>query len=154
MTSPLVWTPAARPAYAGPLLLDTHLWVWMLDPALGGPPADLIPLIGAAAAAAELWVSDISFWEVAQKVAAGKLTLTAPVAAWLAKAATAPGVRYLPVDRDVLVLSTQLSTMHGDPADRMLVASAKLHGVPLATADAAIVTWGASEGKTPICDCR
>jgi PIN domain nuclease of toxin-antitoxin system len=154
VTAPLVWTPAARPTYAGPLLLDTHLWVWMLDPAVGTLPPGLVPLIRRAAASSMLWVSDISFWEVAQKVTKGRLALTVPVATWLAKAAAAPGVQYLPVDRDVLVLSTQLSEMHGDPADRMLVAATKLRGVPLATADAAIVEWAVREGKTHLCDCR
>jgi len=154
MSAPLVWHAAAQPTFGGPLLLDTHLWVWMLDPGLGALPPAVAPLIQSAAQSSALYVSDISFWELGQKVAKGKIRLTVPVATWVAKAAVAPGVRYLPVDRDPLLMSTGLTTMHGDPADRILVATAKIQGMPLATADGAIVTWALAEGGTRICDCR
>lgn len=147
----LVWSPSTRPDDHGPLLLDTHLWVWMLDPALGALPAGIRPLLERAAAARELLVSDISAWEVAQKVARGRLSFTSPVEAWIARAVLAPGVTMLPLSRDALVLSTQLATLHGDPADRILVATAKLMGVPLATADRQIAEWARAEGRTPVC---
>lgn len=150
----LVWSVAARTDYLGPLLLDTHLWVWMLDPAAGRLPKALLPLIEGAASRRELLVSDISVWEIAQKVGAGRLMLTSPVAAWLDRAVLAPGVTMVPLSRDVLILSTQLTTLHGDPADRMLVATAKLLGVPLATADRQLITWARREKATPLCVVR
>ncbi len=150
----LVWRVGSRPDYIGPLLLDTYLWVWMLDAAAGRLPSALAPLIRSTARDGRLFVSDISFWEIAQKVSRGRMALTMPVSTWARRAATAPGVRYLAVDRDVLLTSVGLATMHGDPADRMLVATAKLTGTPLATADRAIIDWAADEGATPICDCR
>ncbi len=150
----LVWRVGSRPDYIGPLLLDTHLWVWMLDGDTSRLPLPLVPLVRAAARDGRLFVSEISFWEVAQKVGKGRLRLTMPVSTWTRRAAMAPGVNYLAVDRDVLVTSTGIDTMHGDPADRMLVATAKLTGTPLATADEAIVAWAHGEGATPVCDCR
>ncbi len=103
------------------------------------------------AASRELLISEISAWEVAQKAARGKLSFTSPVTAWIERAVLAPGVTMLPLTRDVLVLSTQLATLHGDPADRILVAAAKLLGVPLATADRQIADWARGEGQTPVC---
>ncbi|MDX2261400.1 MAG: type II toxin-antitoxin system VapC family toxin [Gemmatimonadales bacterium] len=149
-----VWRVASRPGYAGPLLLDTHLWVWMLDPAAGRLPPAVVPLLRRAAAADAIHVSDISYWEVGQKAASGRLVLTSPVALWTAKAQSAPGVHALPLTRDVLLLSTALTTLHRDPADRMLVATAKLTGIPLATLDSSIVAWAEAEGETPVVDCR
>jgi PIN domain nuclease of toxin-antitoxin system len=150
----LVWTAAARPTYGGPLLLDTHLWVWMLDPAVGALPAAVMPIIRAAAAAGVLHVSDISYWEVGQKAATGKLRLTTDVVTWAGIAQTAPGVQHIPLTRGMLLLSTSLTTMHRDPADRMLVATAKITGVPLATTDRDIIDWAQAEGATPVIDCR
>lgn len=147
----LVWAASTHASYRGPLLLDTHLWVWMLDPGLGQLPKSAVPLIEQAAATRELLISDISVWEVAQKAARGKLGFTSPVTAWIERAVLAPGVTMLPLTRDVLVLSTQLASLHGDPADRILVASAKLLGVPLATADRQIADWARQEGQTPVC---
>jgi PIN domain nuclease of toxin-antitoxin system len=150
----LVWRVGSRADYIGPLLLDTHLWVWMLDTASGRLPTPLLPLIRNAARDGRLYVSEISFWEVAQKVGKGRLGLTMPLSAWARRAASAPGVNYLPLDREVLLTSVGLEAMRGDPADRILVASAKLHAMPLATADRVIIDWARQEGKTAVCDCR
>lgn len=100
-------------------------------------------------------MSDISYWEVAVKAAKGKLTLSIDAAVWLSRASSAPGIRFLPLDRDILFLSTRLAGMaHNDPADRMLLATAQLNSVPLVTADGLIVDYARSNAGTPVVDAR
>lgn len=126
----------------GPLLLDTHVWLWHLDGDTTRLTATIRRLVDRCGARNELFVSDISAWEVAVKSAKGQLTLAMDVPLWLSRAEQAAGIRFLPLSRPVLVLSTRLEGgMHGDPADRMLVATALLHAMPLVTADAEIVRY-------------
>jgi PIN domain nuclease of toxin-antitoxin system len=150
----LVWRPADQPAFEGMLLLDTHIWVWMLNGSLDRCAPTLPPLLIRGAQRGQLVVSEFSFWEIAQKEAAGKLVLTMPVEAWIERAMGVPGIRYQPVDRITLVSSTRLAALPGDPADRILVAAAKLHGAAFATIDRAIIGFAKKEGATAVCDAR
>ncbi|MEO7367534.1 MAG: type II toxin-antitoxin system VapC family toxin [Gemmatimonadaceae bacterium] len=141
--------------YDGPLLLDTHIWIWYLDGAsqqLGLPVTSLIERSGTAS---RLLVSDISYWEVGVKAAKEKLTLSVDAGVWLSRASAAPGIRFLPIDRDVLLLSNRLAgTAHNDPADRMLIATAQLNNVPLVTADKLVIEYAKSNPGTPVIDAR
>lgn len=116
-------------------LLDTHTLMWAVDaPGELSPKARRLLLDGRNH---PLGVSAISSWEIAQKVAAGKLRLAKPVADWIAEAARPPFVAILPVDEKVAVESTLLpGSFHKDPADRMIVATARLHGLTVLTKDA------------------
>ncbi len=149
----LVWRPADRPGFDGALLLDTHIWVWMLDGSLDRCSRALGPILTRAAGRGQLLVSEFSFWEIA-KESAGRLTLTMPVEAWIDRAIRVPGIRYLPVDRAALVTSTRLTALPGDPADRILVAAAKLEGAAFVTADRAITAFAKKDGATAVCDAR
>jgi PIN domain nuclease of toxin-antitoxin system len=151
----LLWKAAARPAYDGALLLDTHVWVWVLNGDLSRVSRAAARLIERANAASLLFVCDISFWEVALKAAKAQLTLAVDAAVWLDRASHAPGIRYVPLDRNVLVQSTRLrGNPHGDPADRMLLAAAQINAMPLVTVDAQIIAYAASEPGVPVCDAR
>ena len=116
---------------------------------------DAVPLFERSARSSRLLVSDISYWEIAVKAAKGRLTFSMDVAVWLRRAERAPGIRFLPLDRDVLLLSTRLpGTLHGDPADRMLIATAQLNAVPLVTVDRTIIDYAAAQAGTPVVDAR
>ncbi|MEO7647711.1 MAG: type II toxin-antitoxin system VapC family toxin [Gemmatimonadaceae bacterium] len=130
----------------GGLLLDTHVWVWLLDDRQELTNPKLWPQLDRAATEGRLFVSDISFWEVALKSAKRQITLAPDAALWLGRAERAPGITYLPLDRAILIGSTRLENFHADPADRVLVTTARLHGLTLVTADAAII---ACAGVTP-----
>lgn len=150
-----IWRPNNLHDYDGPLLLDTHVWVWHM----AGDSSRVAPgtanLLDQSGARRRLYVSDISYWEVAVKAAKKKLTFSVDVGVWLQQAETAPGIQFLPLSRAVLLQSTRLAgTAHNDPADRMLIAIAQLHGVPLVTADADIVDYARSNGATPVVDVR
>jgi len=150
-----VHDPAALAGYDGPLLLDTHVWVWLLE----GDAARITPplrgLLEASAARGRLRVLDISYWEVAVKTAQGKLRLSIDASVWFRRAERAPGIAFLPLDRDVLLLSTRLSdALHNDPADRMLIAAALLHDIPLVTADHRLIEYAASHQAPQVVDAR
>jgi PIN domain nuclease of toxin-antitoxin system len=117
------------------IVLDTAVWIWWVsDPARLSERARRA--IVAEEAAAGLVVSAISVWEVAVKVALGKLTLDRDVRAWVARASTYPGLTVHPLDPADALESTLLpGTFHKDPADRMILAFARRLGVQLVTSD-------------------
>lgn len=150
-----VWRPADLPTYDGPLLLDTHIWVWHLEGDTAQITQKVTPLLNRSGAASRLRVSDISYWEVAVKSAKGKLSLSVDATVWLSRAEKAPGIRFMSLDRDVLLLSTRLpGTVHNDPADRMLIAIAQLNSIPLVTVDRLIIDYATAHPGTPIVDAR
>ena len=123
------------------ILLDTHVWLWWVhDPSRIKSAARR--LIEAEESRHGLLVSAVSFWEIALKTSIGKLELPLDVKSWLAKAQAYPGIRVIPLSAEATVESTQLPGMfHNDPADRFLVAQARIRGVPLATADGKILPY-------------
>lgn len=149
-----VWRVKDQPDFNGPLLLDTHVWFWMLVGGIGRMHRSVAGLLDRAAGNGTLYVSDISCWEVARKASSGRLSLALPVDAWLEQAARAPGVTLLPLDRTVLVLGARLNEMHGDPADRWIVATAKLRQLALLTADSAVLDFGRRDRLTAMVDAR
>lgn len=155
MAPGLVWKPSTRLTFSGSALLDTHVWVWLLEGDLNRLAPATVALLQRCAAGAGLVVCDISCWELAVKVGKGKLTLSLDVALWLRRAERAPGISFLPLDRDILLLSTQLpGELHGDPADRMLIAAAQLHALPLVTMDERIIEYAKVQRGIPVCDAR
>ena len=106
---PALWRAAESPLRDAPLLLDTHVWLWTLDGTVGALTKPAIRLIERAAGEGRLYVSDISFWEVAMLVSKGRLELAADPTLWLQRAALAPGIQLLPLTRDVLIESTRLA---------------------------------------------
>lgn len=122
------------------ILIDTHIWIWwVLEPARLQPAHQTIieehraGIVG---------VSVISCWEVAKLVQLERLQLSRPVAQWIALALGYPGVRLLPLTPEVAVASTQLPDgFRSDPADEILVATARLHKCPLVTMDRKIRSY-------------
>ena len=118
-----------------PALLDTHAWVWWLteDRRLSARARSTIT---ARLAQQDLWISLISVWEVAKKVEKQQLVLDRPLDQWLDEALTPPGLGVWEVTRPILVQSCALpQPFHGDPADQILVATARHHGATLVTKD-------------------
>jgi PIN domain nuclease of toxin-antitoxin system len=122
------------------ILLDTHALVWT-DANSGRLGAKARTVIERAAAAGQLCVSAISYWEVAMLQQKGRLRIAAPLGDWRRDQLQA-GLIELPVDGAVGIQAASLSSFHGDPADRLLVATALAHGARLMTADGNILGWG------------
>lgn len=122
------------------ILLDTHEWIWWVngDSSLDAATAEFI----AGNEATGLGVSLISCWEVAKKVEVGKLELDRDVADWIDGALAYPGVRLLDLSPAIVIESTRLpAPFHRDPADQIIVATARVLGIPLLTGDARLRSY-------------
>ena len=120
------------------VLLDTHIWVWWLTP---GSPLSRAEreALDEKAGRRELFLAAISLWEAQVLHAKKRLDLPLPFAEWLARATDDRMISVLPLDVDVvLALDALPDSFHGDPADRLIVATARAHAMPLATHDANI----------------
>jgi PIN domain nuclease of toxin-antitoxin system len=137
-----------------PLILDTHVWLWMVEGDRSALPPAAIDAIEEAARAGAVRVSAISVWEVAMLEARGRIGLSRPVDDWVRAALRAPGISLLPLSPEIAVESTRLpGGPHGDPADRILMASARILGGRLATRDATILDYAAT-GQLRVLDVR
>ena len=125
--------------------LDTHILLWWLgeDPRL---PEEYRDLLAAADAEKPLWISEISLWEVATLHSLGRIDLRLPLRDWLEKASAPPLVRRLGISPAVAAEVASLpDTFHRDPADRIIVASARVLGAALLTRDRRIANAGIVE---------
>lgn len=124
------------------LLLDTHVWIW-LNIGSSELKTKLIQKIDNAAANGELFVAAISIWEIATLVAKKKIILKTTVQAWIEEALSQPGVELIPLSPAISIESTQLPNgVHGDPADRIIIATARLHSLDLLTRDEKMLGYG------------
>jgi PIN domain nuclease of toxin-antitoxin system len=122
------------------IVLDTHIWVWWVhgDERLTGSQTDVI----AGNETDTIGVSAISCWEVAKLVELGRLSLPCSVDEWLRQALGYPGVCLLALTPEIAVESTQLpGDFHRDPADQIIVATARVRDCPLVTSDARILRY-------------
>jgi PIN domain nuclease of toxin-antitoxin system len=122
------------------ILLDTHIWVWWVhgDPSLPTSVSQFIKSNEQTGIA----ISAISCWEIAKLVEVGRLKLPCPVSGWLAQALAYPGIRLVELSPQICVESTQLpGEFHRDPADQMIVATARVLDIPLVTRDRKILKY-------------
>jgi PIN domain nuclease of toxin-antitoxin system len=124
------------------LLVDTHALIWMVEeaPRLGAQTAEALNRAGWENRIA---VSAITPWEIGLLVSKGRLQLGSDVLEWIRTALAKPGVTLAPLEPEIAVASTCLPfEMHADPADRILVATARYLGATLVTADHALLDLG------------
>ena len=88
-------------------------------------------------------ISTITLWELALLAAHGRITFTNPMDAWLADMVSDPLIDVLPITPEIAAVGAQIgSGFHNDPADRIIVATARCHGLKLVTSDQRIRDWG------------
>ena len=117
------------------IVLDTHTLVWWVtnDAELSEKAKKAIER---ERAGGEVVISAISAWEIAMLVDRGTLAFSMDIDSWLSTVREIPRVRFAPVDVDIAVKSVQLPGLfHKDPADRMIVATARKFAAPLVTKD-------------------
>jgi PIN domain nuclease of toxin-antitoxin system len=121
-------------------ILDTHIWIWWVHESPSLPIAHRHEL--QRRMAERLGVSIISCWEVAKLVEVGRLTLPLPIDEWIEKALSYPELELLPITPAIAVGSTQLpGDFHRDPADQLIVATARLFDADLMTCDDKILNY-------------
>ena len=122
------------------IVLDTHTWVWWtIDPdRLSETQRREI----AASENDRIGVSAISCWEVAKLCEYGRLELPIELPEWFQLAFRYPGISLLELTPEVAVESTSLpGAFHRDPADQIIVATARLHRCRLVTSDDRIIRY-------------
>lgn len=124
-----------------PLLLDTHVW-FRYQASTNTLRADAEAAIDEAAQLHSVYVSVISIWELAMLELARYIDLDGGVQKWTKQALSKPGISLLSFSPEIAMESVQLpAPMHKDPADRILVASARIEELTLVTSDKAILAF-------------
>ena len=135
-----------------PLLLDTHIWLWYVGNDARRFSPRIQPHVEAAVQRGELLISAISVWEVAVLDASRRIELSQDVRTWAARALGFPGVRFKGLSPSIAIESTRLpGALHRDPADRILIATARLAGAALVTCDERILAY-AKHGHLRVLD--
>jgi len=124
------------------LLLDTHIWIWLIS-----GNSILSPLTRKAIDRAKdrehLFISPISVWEISMLVERKRITLDMDLTDWLNQWIESPGILSAEFSFQVALLSNKLpGSLHGDPADRILIATAYQENAVLVTADEKILSYG------------
>lgn len=121
------------------LLIDTHIWIWWVTGQNDLPKKDRVRLDEMAERGDPPCLSAISLWEAQMLAQKGRLKLRISFCDWLLVASDPEVVRILPIDLSVVIALDELpESFHGDPADRMIVATARAHRLSLMTMDSSI----------------
>lgn len=123
------------------LLLDTHIWLWLLDDP-SRLDADVVEVL--ADPKHELFLSAASSWEIAIKFQLGKLVLPEPPDTFVPSRLRLTGTRPLPIEHAHALATAGLPSHHRDPFDRLLIAQSRLLDVPIVTADRHFDPYGVS----------
>ena len=122
------------------ILLDTHVWWWSVS-----EPDNLSAAAMEAIRRqkpAQRAIASISIWELAMMAAKKRIVIDIPVAVWLARAVHETGISVVELSPDIAVDACALpGAFHIDPADRIIVATARVHGLKLLTKDQAILAY-------------
>jgi PIN domain nuclease of toxin-antitoxin system len=135
------------------ILLDSNALIWLTagDPTLGSKARRRIE---AEASSGNIYISAMSFWEVAMLLDKNRLELDKGLHGWAAAVLEMPGVNIVHVDLDIALAAGSLpGGIHGDPADRIIVATARALGCPVLTSDRQILAY-AEAGHVTAVDAR
>jgi PIN domain nuclease of toxin-antitoxin system len=125
-----------------PVVLDTHVWIWLAEGAEPLHPR-VIEQIDEARDDAGVFVSAVSLWELAMADARRRVQLSRPCAEWIEAALGPRSVDLVPLTPAIAIDSVRLpGDIHGDPMDRIIVATARSLGATLVTHDRRLVAYG------------
>jgi PIN domain nuclease of toxin-antitoxin system len=125
-----------------PLLLDTHYWIWLQSATKEHFTPTLLKAVDEAASDSNLLISIISVWELGLLDAKGRVSLYAPCEQFVQEALAMPGLTLAPLTPEIALDSSRLpGDFHGDPADRIIIATARRMGARLLTRDRRILDY-------------
>lgn len=118
------------------IVLDTHALLWWANGERAQLSAAAASAIDAEMDGGQILVSSMSAWELAMLVERGRVALSMDIASWLDTLSRIDAVQMVPFDSEIAVKSVQLpGDFHKDPADRIIVATARKFAAPLVSAD-------------------
>jgi PIN domain nuclease of toxin-antitoxin system len=130
------------PAEDGALLLDTHVLIWLMEGVRDRMSARTIKAVERAARRGQVYVSAMSVWEIAFLESRKRITLSTRIDRWIHDTLRTPGFHLLELQPDISIESASLpGTIHNDPVDKILIATARVTGATLGTADTAIIKY-------------
>lgn len=121
------------------IVLDTHIWVWWVqgDSRLTQKHRQWLQQYRGQG----LGVSIFSCWEITKLVEKNRLELPESLNEWFEHALAYPGVQLIDLTVPILIEATKLVGFHRDPGDQIIVATARMLGCPLLTADQKILEY-------------
>jgi PIN domain nuclease of toxin-antitoxin system len=124
------------------LLLDTHCWLWAQLGQTSRVSRQALSAIRKAESSGRLLVSVISIWELGMLERGGRISLPMDVRTWVREAFTKPGLALTPLTPEIAIESSHLpGNLHGDPADRILAATARVLGATLLSKDQRLIEY-------------
>ncbi len=131
-----------EPVFPVTHLLDTHAWIWFFN-----RDSRAQKLAATLPADARLGVAAITVWEAAMLEAKGRVSFHPSLESRVREMLTRRLCAVVPLHPEIAIASARLDDFHGDPADRLIVATARQAGATLVTADHKILTWAAATGR-------
>ena len=127
---------------AGLVVLDTHVWIWLLEGHRRMRDSRALKIIEQAATSNGVLIPAISIWELAMLETKGRISLSMDLHSWVNQTLSVPGYTVAPLSSDISIGSCLLpGSFHGDSADRIVVATARCFHAILITADQKILNY-------------
>ena len=124
------------------ILLDTHVWLWWLLEE-GELDESERTILDEQAISSEIVISAATIWEAELLHRAGELELLPDFETWIRRATDPQICKVIPIDEEVILAQQKLpENFPDDPADRIIVATALLKDIPLATKDEVLQELG------------
>ncbi len=125
-----------------PIILDTHIWIWLLEGNKRLSQKE-VQIIEESASSGSLLISAISVWEVGMLLKKEKIVFSIPCEQWIKEALGLPGIFLAPLSPEIAIDSSFLpGEFHGDPADRIIVSTARVLNAKLITHDEKVIEYG------------
>ena len=126
------------------LILDTHIWVWWVKHDRQLSPSIVRQLVESRA---KLAISSASVYEVALQIRRGRVEIDLSLDEWLHAATVGAGIEVLPVNTEIAARAAVLPLHHGDPLDRIIIATAIHYDALLVSVDSQFPHYEALAGR-------
>ncbi len=114
------------------IILDTHIWLWVVNANFDLFPARWRELIESAE---RVGISPISCYEIALAHQKGRIKISTPLSEWFAQAIIPFGIELFPIDESIAARAVELSPIRQDPFDRLIIATALEYNAKIASVD-------------------
>jgi PIN domain nuclease of toxin-antitoxin system len=114
------------------IVLDTHIWLWSINGNFDKFPASWWDLLESAD---RVGISPVSCYEIAMAHQKGRIEFSTTLQEWFRQALAPAGIELFPLNETIATHAVELSAVHKDPFDRLIIATAIEYGAKLASVD-------------------